>query len=198
MPGAPVTAAILAGGRATRLGGVMKPLLEIGGRRILDRQLDVLGPLVDEVILVANEAGPFASSGLRVVPDRRPGLGPLAGLEAALEATSHAEVLLVAGDLPFLDPRVIALLLDADAAADAVVPRTARGPEPLLARYARRIRPRASAALDADRRAMHRFLEEISTLRIEEPALRAIDPALGFLRNVNTPEDLFHAARGPH
>lgn len=184
------TAAILAGGRATRLGGACKPLLRIGGRAILDRQLDVLRPLAGEILLVANDPAPFTNYALRIIPDLRKEQGPLAGLEAALAVAAHDQVLLLAGDLPFLDARALALVASADPAADAAVPFTARGPEPLHARYARRIRPRVAAALDAGRLALHALVDELTVARIEEPALRAIDPTLAFLTNVNTPEDL--------
>src|SRR5205814_5187168 len=127
-----------------------KPLVAIAGRAILDRQLDVLRPLFDEILLVANDIvannrtgdpEPFARPGLRVVCDRRPGLGPLAGLEAALVAAAHEQLFLVAGDMPALDARAIDLVLSAPP-ADAAVIVTARGPEPLHARYARAILPR--------------------------------------------------------
>jgi molybdopterin-guanine dinucleotide biosynthesis protein A len=149
----------------------------------------VLRPLFDEILLIANDAAPFAAYRLRVVPDLHPGRGPLAGLESALDAALHNEVFLVAGDLPLLDARAIDLVLSAAAAAPAVVIDTARGPEPLHARYARSLLPRVRAALAAGRLAMHAFLDEIAAARIPEAAARAIDPALRFLDNVNTPDD---------
>src|SRR4051812_16008563 len=95
------------------MGGACKPLLRVGGVTLLERQLAALRPLVDEVIVLANDDAAFARYGLRVVPDLRPGHGPLAGLEAALVAPPADHVLLVAGDMPSLVPRALALLLDA-------------------------------------------------------------------------------------
>ncbi len=124
-------AAILAGGRATRLGGVAKPLLTVGGERIVDRQVALLARLAREVILVA--PSPLAGVQARAVPDRRPGRGPLAGLEAALLASDADALLVVAGDMPALAPSLLAHLAAAPE-ADAVVPFVGGRAEPLCAR----------------------------------------------------------------
>src|SRR5207244_8057003 len=98
-------AAIIAGGRGTRMreagtgadgggrpdAGVTKALLVVDGRRIIDRQLEVLRRCFDDIVLVANDPALASSLGseanVRVVADRVPGgLGPLAGLDAALDA----------------------------------------------------------------------------------------------------------------
>ncbi|HTD79412.1 MAG TPA: NTP transferase domain-containing protein, partial [Chloroflexota bacterium] len=54
--GLSTAALIFAGGRATRLGGVNKALLEVGGATIVDRILAALGPLVDERVLLTNDS----------------------------------------------------------------------------------------------------------------------------------------------
>ncbi|HVV48507.1 MAG TPA: NTP transferase domain-containing protein, partial [Polyangia bacterium] len=85
------TAAIIAGGPARRLGGAVKPLLEVGGRAVADRQLAVLRPLDARVFAVANDPAPWRARGVEVVADRVAGAGPLAGLGAALAAAGEAE-----------------------------------------------------------------------------------------------------------
>src|SRR6185312_7006645 len=88
-----VAAAIIAGGPARRLGGVAKPLLEVGGQAVADRQLAVLRPLFARVFVVANDPAPWAGRGVEVAADRVVGAGPLAGLAAALAAAGRAEPL---------------------------------------------------------------------------------------------------------
>jgi molybdopterin-guanine dinucleotide biosynthesis protein A len=81
---------VLAGGGATRMGGVPKGLLEVGGRRVLDRVVDALvAALGSPPLLVANapEATSWAPD-LRLVRDVRPGLGALGGLLTAVELRS--------------------------------------------------------------------------------------------------------------
>ena len=100
-----VAAAIIAGGPARRLGGAVKPLIEIGGRAVADRQLAVLRPLYERVFVAANDPAPWAKRDVQVVADRVLGAGPLAGVAAALDAAGDAEaVVCVAGDSPFCNP----------------------------------------------------------------------------------------------
>lgn len=183
-----VSGAILAGGRARRLGGVCKPLLEVGGRRIVDRVREVLVPLCDEVVLVG-DAALLGDVGLRVVPDRRPGLGPLAGLEAALEETAGDALLLVGGDMPLIERSLLERLLVADPGAAAVCFAGEQGSEPLCARYSRALLPAVRARLDSGELALHRLLDGVGALRLSlaSPAERLA------LSNVNTPEELDRA-----
>lgn len=217
-----VAAAILAGGRARRMGGAVKPLLVVGphaapasghaggaptgARRILDRQLDLLQPLFGAVALVVADErartefvglGLVGRPGVDVICDRPgPGLGPLAGLDAALAwlPSGFDSVVCVGGDMPALDANLLRAVRDTGPGSGAVVPRWSRGMEPLCARYARALGVRTAAALASGVRALHRFVEQVATTEevtfIEEPRLRALDPDLRSFINVNTPEDL--------
>jgi molybdopterin-guanine dinucleotide biosynthesis protein A len=191
-------AAIIAGGKAERLGGQCKGLLEIAGRRIVDRQREALGAVFDRVFLVANDPSPWVGLGLVIVPDRVPGAGPLAGIDAALGALGPDEdaVVCVAGDMPFLDPRALALLRDHAPAAAAVVPLVGNRPDPLFARYARSCAAIVQRALAEGRLKTAGLLADLDVSYLDEATLRAIDPALTFLTNVNTPEDLARLTTG--
>src|SRR5579884_4036130 len=90
-------ALILAGGRATRLGGVDKLALVIDGASILDRLRAVLAPRVAEIVV----ATPRDIPGLRCVRDAE-GEGPLAGIAAGLAACALPWLVVVAGDMPHL------------------------------------------------------------------------------------------------
>ncbi|HEY4186268.1 MAG TPA: molybdenum cofactor guanylyltransferase [Polyangia bacterium] len=188
-------AAILAGGRARRLGGVLKPTLVVGGRRIIDRQLAVLRPLFDIVVIVSHDAPAFLDMDLDidVIGDREPGRGPLAGIDAALSffaaRAPEASVVCVAGDMPLLSSAVLTHLRDAPPAL-AVVPRLARGPEPLCARYAPSFATAVSAALACGDLAVHALIARHPVTFVDEAVLRALDPELRTFLNVNTPEEL--------
>ena len=189
------------------MGGLAKPLLRVAGRTILDRQLEVLRPLVEEILLVASagDAALYHGRGGRVVIDHRSGLGsgsgrgsgggPLVGLETALLATDADAVLLVGGDMPALHPAALGLVLAARSSAEAVVPRVAGRCEPLHARYGQRVLPRVRALLDGGRRALMALLDELDVEYVEEEGLRAADPSGLTLANVNTPEDLARIER---
>jgi len=180
--------AILAGGRARRMGGVAKALLTVGGARIVDRQLAVLAPLVREVFVVA--PAPLDGVSLRAVPDLRAGLGPLAGIEAALAASDADALLIVAGDMPALSPSLLAHLSTVAPEADAVAPRIGGRAEPLCARYSRRALPPVRARLDRGELAVHALLDELRAVFVDEATVRALDPSLVGLASVNTPDEL--------
>jgi molybdenum cofactor guanylyltransferase len=191
-----VAAAIIAGGRGQRLGGVDKSALVIGGKTILDRQLAVLGPLFSRVLLVRAGLAPGSSiaapSSVTVVHDRFPGKGPLAGIDAALAALVPGEdaVVCVGSDMPFLRPALLAQVRDTAPEAIAVVPRRAGRAEPLLARYGRAFTGPLAHALATGALAVRDLLAQQSTHWLDEATTRAADPKLRSFENVNTPEDL--------
>jgi molybdopterin-guanine dinucleotide biosynthesis protein A len=190
-----VAGAIIAGGPAKRLGGVAKPFLNVGGQTIAERQLGLLrGAALARVLVVANDAAPWAALGVDVVPDLVGGMGPLGGIHAALTAADDCDaVICLAGDLPFVEPALLAALRDRAPRADAVAPRTPRGIEPLCARYARALLPAIDARVRAGDLAVHALLEQRAVDWIEGAALAALDAAGRTFFNVNTPEDLARA-----
>ena len=190
-----VAAAIIAGGPARRLGGAAKPFLEVGGRAVADRQLEVLRPLFGRILVVAADAAPWRARGLEVVSDRVAGAGPLAGLSAALEAVNgDAEAIVcVAGDLPFLAPALLAALRDQGPDADAVAPRPGGRAEPLCARYAARLSASIDARLVEGRLALHELLAASATAWLDDTALARLDPGGHSFFNLNTPDDLRRA-----
>lgn len=115
---------ILAGGLARRMGGGDKIMIEVGGRKILDRVLERMRPQCAEIILNANgDPGRFAHTGLPVVPDSIPDhVGPLAGILAGLDwAAAYrpelTDVVSVPGDCPFLPRDLVPRLQAARGAA---------------------------------------------------------------------------------
>ena len=198
------SAAILAGGQASRLAGVDKGSLIIEGRTIRSRQLDALAPLSDDLLIVERPGRlpvwtgdlAVAPDRIRVVFDRETDCGPMAGLEAALREARHESVVVIAGDMPFLTTAFLSHLVAAAAQsdADAVVPRTESGYHPLCAVYARRVVTAVTRHL-AERRL--RLVDLLGELRVRDVSIGEMD-AFGrvarLLANVNTAAD--HAALG--
>jgi molybdenum cofactor guanylyltransferase len=194
-------AAILAGGRATRLAGADKSGLVVGGRTILARQLDALDGLVDDVVLVgdhpapnANAAADAAVAGLPRIPDLAGGRGPLAGIQAALHRPSSAEcTLIVACDLPFLSRPFLAHLItravDGRDTVDAVVPRSGDRRHPLCATYNRRVREAVDRRVASGALAVHGLLDEVRVEIVGPEVIATFDPAGIMLWNVNTPDE---------
>jgi len=183
------TAAIIAGGLAQRLDGLDKSQLVIDGRRIVDRQLSVLGHVAEHILIVSNDHHRFRSSGLRVCADLIPGAGPLSGLYTALVMSPSARTLVVACDLPFLTASFLRHLAARMGRADAAIPRTEEGLQPLCAVYDRTC---AEPIRDRLERGQLRVAGLVDALRVTDigPAEVALfDPDGTLFFNVNTPND---------
>jgi molybdopterin-guanine dinucleotide biosynthesis protein A len=192
-----VSAAILAGGRARRLGGADKASLPIGDARIIDRQLAALSAVADDIRIVANDSGRYAGLGLRVIGDAVADRGPLGGLYSALLDAAHDRVVVLACDLPFVTAALLERLVAESGTVqeiDAVVPRSARGLEPLCALYRKRCAGPVLARLDRGELAVAGLLADLRVRELGPEALAPYDNGSLF-ENVNTPHD--HArARG--
>lgn len=184
------SAAILAGGRSSRMGR-NKALLDVGGSSMVRRTAALLRPLVDDLFLVADDAAPYACLGLPVLPDVHHGCGSLGGIHAAVAGATNALVLCVACDMPHLFAAVPELLLAAaDPADDALIPRIGGRPEPLLAVYGRGALPAMERAILGGRLRIVDALLELRVRFVDEERIRAVDPSLRSFVNVNTPEEL--------
>lgn len=159
-----------------------KARLAVAGESLAARAAATLAEHCERVVLVGRGASPVA--GVASLADRRPGQGPLAGLERALEAARGNDVLLLACDLPSVDrqllERVAARPPGFGAVPAARVAAGGRGLQPLCALYSASCAGPVSAALDRGERAMHRLLESLQVTAVE---------AGGRLVNLNTPED---------
>src|SRR5260221_10747157 len=102
-----ISAAILAGGRATRFGGADKGSLIVGGARIIERELAAIAGIAADVRIVANDPARYADLGLRVIGDAVAGAGPLGRLFTALLDARYDLVLLLACDLPFISATLL-------------------------------------------------------------------------------------------
>jgi molybdopterin-guanine dinucleotide biosynthesis protein A len=89
------TAAILAGGRARRPGGLDKSALPVGDRSVLDRQLGMLHTLTPHILIVGHDDRRYREAGVSVVVDRIAG-GSLGGLYTALMAAPTQQIIVMA------------------------------------------------------------------------------------------------------
>jgi molybdopterin-guanine dinucleotide biosynthesis protein A len=188
-----VTPIVLAGGAGTRLGGVNKALVDVGGRRVVDRLLDALRPLGAEIVLVNNDGSLAGIAGTRVVPDAEAGAGALMGLYSGLRAVGTPLAAVTACDMPFVSTTLFLALLDLAADCDAVVPVVGDQPEPLHAVYRRACVPAIETAIAGGRKRVNSFYEAVRVRYVAEDELRAWDPELHSFLNVNRPDDLARA-----
>jgi molybdopterin-guanine dinucleotide biosynthesis protein A len=190
-----ITAAILVGGRARRLDGALKPALTVGDRTILERQLDALHHAgIHDVLLVGRWPASRVPGG-RHVPDLVENAAALGAMYSALLFATSPIVVILAGDLPFVEPRLLRPLAAIEPGKDAVVPRTTEGWHPLCAGYRRSVAGTIKARLD---RAALRVSDALSDMRVRALTMDDLEPLDRdgmLLMNVNTPDDHQRARR---
>jgi len=179
------TGAILAGGQSRRMGAPKEGVLLPDGRPMLAHVIAALSAVCDRAVIVGEARG-YRDSGLLRLPDLRPGLGPLAGIEAVLSSGLSAGYLIVACDQPFVTPELLLRLL----AGEAEQPRCFRedggtGFHPFPCHFPASWLPRVRAALDGGRLSMRELL---GANQPDWPPVTAEEA--GLLRSANSPADL--------
>lgn len=183
------TLLVLAGGESRRMGRP-KAWLEVGGTTLVRWMVERLAAPFSEVIV--SFAEPEQLEDLlpyRLVFDRRRDGGPLAGIEAGLQAARNEVLFAVACDMPYVTPEIAQIAVAAARRCDAAIPRVGDRPEPVCAAYRRSALPAISAALrSGDRKAAH------IADHLDVTWLDGLDADL--FRSLNTPEDYerFHGA----
>ena len=187
---------VLAGGRSARLGH--DKLAEVfGGRTLVERVVECVASLVDEVLIVTaagrTMTGFEEMSSVRVVTDLFPGKGPLVGLYTGLKESRSELNLVVAADMPFLSAGLLRYMLDLADGYDVVVPRVGDTVEPLHAVYAASCLPHIEAMLAGDDRSVFRLIPRLTARYLDEGEVAAIDPERRSFFNINTEDDLRRA-----
>ena len=171
---------ILVGGRSSRMGSD-KARAEVEGRALALRVADLAATVCGTVSLIGDPAK-YSDLGLPVIADRFPGEGPLAGIEAALNASATDENLILACDLPSINPAVFKELFEAG--GNCAVPRHDNGHvEPLCSVWRKSCHPIVLSALEAGIRKVTEVLPLVAVRYV-----RVTDPSA--FANLNTPEDL--------
>jgi molybdopterin-guanine dinucleotide biosynthesis protein A len=145
-------------------------------------------------LLVTNTPHKYTFLNLPVVPDDIPGAGPLGGILTALHHSSSERVLVVACDMPLLNPHLIRYMLSLPGDYDALVPRWTNEAgdvaiETLHAIYSRRCTEAIYKRIAAGRLKLHELLQDVAVRYLHDAELRRYDPHLQSFRNVNTPEE---------
>lgn len=192
----PIAGIILAGGESRRM-GQNKALLPAPGREqitFVEYLAALLLPLCTETLLVARDetsaVAYTALSGVRIVTDLVPGVGPLMGLYSGLRAISTGHALILAVDMPFVQSAILSYLLLLPRREAIIVPVVNSAPQVLFAIYPRSILPIIEARLREGRRDPRSLLNVAPVVYLDEAQLRHIDPTLRSFVGVNTPEEL--------
>ena len=183
---------ILAGGFGRRLGRDKATCLA-AGRPLLHWTALAATTVTDDIVVVRRADQEFVTAmgaPWREITDHRPERGPLAGLEAAIDATRHDLIVAIACDMPMMRGAVIAAVAAAARDVEIAMPLVDDHAQPLLAAYRRSVAPHVRALLDSGEGRLRALLPLVQHTLIGEDVLRMHDPELESLTNVNRAEDL--------
>lgn len=185
-----VSGVILAGGSGQRL-GQDKATLVLQGVPLLHREVELLQTLnIKDILVAVGKLRPLPlPRGVRVVEDRYPGLGPLAGIHAGLLFAENPVCLVIACDMPFLSRPLAQELLDLGEGKIKVCMR-AGFLEPFPGAYAKEIIPLLETSLAAGRLRVQEFIHSVPHVVIPEERVLVLDPLGRSFLNINTLEAL--------
>jgi molybdopterin-guanine dinucleotide biosynthesis protein A len=190
-----LTVSIQAGGQSSRM-GEDKALKTFLGRPLIQRVIDRLSPIADEIIVTTNHPEVYSFLDVRLIPDLKPGRGALGGLYTAIASAAHPIIAVVACDMPFANATFIetASRLLVEEEADVVIAKSDEGYEPLHAIYRRdTCLPAIEAAIDADQWKVIAWFPQVKVRILTSEELKRLDPASLAFWNVNTPEEFAKA-----
>lgn len=184
-----ISAAILAGGQSSRMGS-NKAFVTVGGKPIIERVIERVSALTDDLVIVTNSAQEYAHLNVPLHGDLLPGKGPLGGLYTAISVTANPYTLVVSCDQPFLNGDLLRYLIGLTEGYDVVVPLAADGyPQSMHAIYGKGCLPAIRGSLEMDRLKMISFFPGVRVREVAGAEIEQIDPQRTSFINVNTPED---------
>jgi len=182
-----MTGVILVGGKSRRM-GTDKAFLEVGGKAMFERVLEVFRENFCHIILSGDRQERFASYGLPIYEDIYPG-SALGGLYTGLFRAQTEYVFVCPCDVPFPSGKVISYLCSLISGYDAVVPVTANGFEPLFAVYSKNCLQPMKDQLESSNFCVYDFYPRVNVRYVEQQELEPVDPAAKTFLNLNTPEE---------
>lgn len=196
------SAVVLAGGRGRRMGTVEKALLEFEGKTIIERLLESLFRVVDEVIISFRDKKQeekfrpvlekFPAREIRLCFDTLEDAGPLEGIRAGLLESRAEYSFVCAGDMPFVNSNVVDLLFEKASGHDAALPKREDGKfEPLYAVYSKKMIHEIEKVFKNGRRSVLTPVFEMKdVVFVEVSEIREIDPELRTFANINTVDEM--------
>jgi len=196
-----LTIVIQAGGQSTRMGEdkALKPFL---GKPLIQRVMDRLSPLADEMIVTTNRPAEYGFLNTRLVSDLKPDRGALGGLYTAIASAAHPFVAIVACDMPFASKSFFenSIKLMVEEEADVVIARVqsenkkSGGYEPLHALYRKETcLPAIEDAINNDLWKVVAWFGKVKVREISEAEMKLLDPTGLCFWNLNTPEEFAEA-----
>jgi molybdopterin-guanine dinucleotide biosynthesis protein A len=188
-----ITGIILCGGKSKRLGRD-KAFVKLEGRNIIERVVDNLAPVVNELIIVADEEkqSVYSSleSNLKVVTDKYRDKSALGGLYTGLHYSSYSYSIIVACDMPFLNINLLKYMVSIADGYDAVIPKIGNYIEPLHGIYSHDCMNNAEKLINENNLSIRGLISQINTRYVLKREIEMYDPELISFFNINNELDL--------
>ncbi|MDE3105835.1 MAG: molybdenum cofactor guanylyltransferase [Acidobacteriota bacterium] len=181
----PLQGVVLAGGRSSRMGRD-KARISLGGRTLVERALANLAQVCQHCVIAGGD--PALAAYGRVLPDQQPGLGPLAGILVALQASPLPWNLVLAVDMPQVPVALLQQLAQQAlrSSAIAVVARVGGAVQPLCAAYRTEARAGLQQGIEAGERRVIAAAQQAGPVEYLDLPSQSAE----WFLNLNTPEDL--------
>ena len=165
-------------------------MIEIDGVTIAEKSVNLLKPLFHEIILAGWPAGSPVPSGVRPVSDNYHGVGPLAGIEAALRASATPFLFVFGGDMPWLSEEIISRQVNdfLNDPSDILVPCPGELPEPLHSLWRCTLHEQLNRYLESG--GSPAVIDFFKLVRTRFLRLDPVQETLKAFTNINTPGDM--------
>ncbi|WP_167609930.1 molybdenum cofactor guanylyltransferase [Maribellus sediminis] len=183
-----ITGTILTGGQSKRMGSD-KALLQLEGKTLLKRAVDLCSGLCEEILISSNNPT-HRIENLRRIEDEVADCGPIGGIYTCLKHSANDWNFVLSVDAPFVQPDFIQFLKNKTDQFDAIVPVHDGKKEPLIAMYHKNALPQIEAQIKAENYKLHFLLQELNTNFVDATEWLVRYPEL--FRNLNAPEDLLY------
>jgi len=184
-----ISGVILAGGMSSRM-GQNKALMALGGKRLVDRVVEVMRVVFHDLLMVTNTPEVYADLGIPMVGDVWPEKGSLGGVYSAIYHVTTPYCLVVACDMPFLNAAVMRYLITQIADYDVIVPDVLDELQTLHAIYSKACLQPIARRLEANRLRIVGFFPDVRVRTVTASELQPYDAELLAFQNLNTPEEL--------
>ena len=173
--------------------GTNKALLRLGQKSVIEHVIERLAQLFESISVVANDVDAYTFLKVPIFVDLQPFTGPLMGLYTGITSCQVPWVLAAPCDTPFLEPRVLQVILAHPRTADVVAVEIDGQPQPLPALYSARCAEVAGTLLSSGSRALRDLLHSVEVSVVPEVTVRRVDPQLATFLDLDTVQDLRRA-----
>ncbi|MDH3542172.1 MAG: molybdenum cofactor guanylyltransferase [Desulfobulbaceae bacterium] len=190
-----ITGVVLAGGQSKRFGS-NKALALLQGMPLIQHVADTASAIFKDCLLVTNTPEHYGFLNMPMIRDQYQGMGPLAGIHAALLHTGKPWIFVIGCDMPAVTPDLITFLCGfAREEYDAVIPWLETGAEPLCGLYHKTALDKIEPQLRNNKRQVKELLEKLSVRKVTEEELQSVTGGLQVFSNVNREQDLVRVPR---